>query len=151
MIDPQFIDIHSLPSVAIKDPHLLPGVQIAYWVIDFDGTILRVGTLLHPRKGFMSHYYSHNLKRFPNARIYFLALPDYDAGELIRFRHMAVQTATPALRLVRHPKKTCISMALDRSLVKRFNSVLKATGVSRAGTLAQLIEGWLSQHQEVTQ
>ena len=148
MIDPKKIDPLQLPFLPLSDRGKLPNKHpVVYWVIDADDTLLRVGSLLHPRAGFKVHFYRCGLQRFPDARIAWLALPrKTSASQLRSLRNSVVRKSNS--KQVQSADYTRFTLSIGRPLLEQFHSVLERQGLSRAGTIAQLIESWLQQNQE---
>lgn len=150
MINPQQIDPLQLPSVPITASDQLPFKgSIIYWIIDADNAILRVGSLVHPRRGFRGHFYRHGLQRFPSARIAWLELPRYSSSKLRSLRNAIIRETHT--QQVQNADSTRFSLAISRPLLEKFHSVLQQQGLSRAGTIARLIDGWLQQNEEATE
>ena len=82
MINPQSIDLASLPCVELSDRSLLPGVAAIYFAVDDSGVVQYIGKTKNLNRRWIAHHRLRELKSIPGIKISYMMLDTDMLGQV---------------------------------------------------------------------
>lgn len=138
MIDPQSLDLSSLPSVPLGSKSELPNEAAIYFAIDSQRTIQYIGRTANLNQRWQGHHRTKALKAMGQVRIAYLAL---DADLLPSVENALIKYFDPALNRSAQEKTGIVQLVveIDKELMENLKALAKAEDRTLKATVIRLL------------
>jgi len=138
MIDPQPLDLSSLPSVPLGSKSELPNEAAIYFAIDSQRTIQYIGRTANLNQRWQGHHRTKALKAMGQVRIAYLAL---DADLLPSVENALIKYFDPALNRSAQEKTGIVQLVveIDKELMENIKALAKAEDRTLKATVIRLL------------